>query len=106
MCSADESTTLRQKNIYTSYTLAILFLNATNFIASLAYCLVFFPTDFDGAAFAFMVAAGEFGHIYFMIAAIRMRHQIDGIFTSMLTIYKNSKPNLMLLSNEQLENFN
>lgn len=43
-----------------------------------------------------MVAVEEFGLIYFMITAIQMRQQIDGIFASLSTIYKSRKFNLII----------
>lgn len=93
MCSAVESTTCRQRNSYsyTAYTSAILVFNAIGFVASFAYCAKFFSIDFNGSLFGLMVVIGEFGLIYFLIAAISMRRQIDGIFASLSTIYKNRK---------------
>lgn len=38
-----------------------------------------------------MITIAELGVIYFMVVAILMRHQIEGIFTSLTTIYKSSK---------------
>lgn len=61
------------------------------FATSSAYCIKYYSTDFDGAALAFMVAIGVLGLVYFMIAAILMRHQTDGIFTGLSTIYESSK---------------
>lgn len=92
MCPADELTTTRQqKSGYIAYTLAVFILNVICFVASLVYCLKFFSIDFDGAAFAFMAAIGEFGLIYFMITAILMRHQIRNIFLNLSMIYKTSR---------------
>lgn len=90
MCSADESTPQR-KSAHIAYTLVVFSSNVVNFVASMVYCFDFFSTDFNGAIFAFMVAFGELGSIYFHLTAIRRRHQIDGIFTSLLKIYKSRK---------------
>lgn len=92
MCPADEeSTTPHQKRGYIAYTLAIVIMIEVCFFASMAYCIRFSTTDFDGAVFGFMCAIGAFGSVYVLIAAIRMRHQIGNIFASLSTIYKNSK---------------
>lgn len=91
MCPADETTTLRQRTGYIAYTLAIAFVIVTGFVTSLVYCFEYGSIDFDGAAFAFQIAIGEFGLIYFMIDAIQMRQQVGNIFASLSTIYKSSK---------------
>lgn len=91
MCSADESTTSRWKNVYIAHTLVALIIEMVGFAASLVYCLKFISIDFAGATFGFMTAIGGFGIIYVLIDGIRMRHQIDNIFTSLLKIYKSSK---------------
>lgn len=91
MCSADESTTSRQRNSYIAHTSTILIFNVICLFANLAYCFEFITTDFDGATLAFMVVIAEFGAIYFMITTIPLRHQIDSIFTSLSTIYKSRK---------------
>lgn len=91
MCPPDESSTERQRKAYVVHTLAILFFCVISFIASLTFCLKYVLVDFDGSTFAFMVAIIEFGVVYFMIAAILMRHQIQGIFSSLSTIYNRSK---------------
>lgn len=88
MHPVDESATPKQKWFYIAHTSAVLIVNVVDLVSSLAYCLKFISTDFDSAVFAFTIA--EFGAIYFMIAAILMRHQIEGIFTNLTTIYKNS----------------
>lgn len=93
MCSATESTTFLQKFGHIAHTLIVLFLNLSCSIASLVYIFKYFSTDFDGAAFAFMATIGEIGLIYFLFAAILMRQQIDGIFTSLSSIYSSSKCN-------------
>lgn len=93
MCPAEESATIRQKRLYIAYTSAILIVNVIAFSASLAYCIKFFSVDFDSAMFACMVVIGSFGFIYFIIAAIRMHHQIDDTFESLSTIYENRKFN-------------
>lgn len=91
MCTADESSTERQKKAYVAHTWATLFFSVVAFLASVVYCLKYISIDFEGAMFAFMVAVGEFGMIYFMVVAIRMRHQIDNIFASLSAIYKSSE---------------
>lgn len=93
MCSADESTTIRQKRSHIAYTLAILVVNVIGCSASLVYCLKFISSDFDSSTFAFMVGIGHFGAIYFMVALILMRHQIDNIFTSLSAFYNTCKFN-------------
>ena len=102
MCSADESATIQQKWGYIAHTLAILILDITCFVASLVYCFEFFTIDFNGAAFGFLGAVGQFAVIYFLIVAIQMRHQIDDIFTSLTTIYKSSKCNLLTIRKAEL----
>lgn len=94
MCPTAESTIHRQKPAYIAYTLVILLLNVIAFATSLTYCLKYFFIDFDGATFAFMVAIGDFGLVYFLIAGILMRQQMVKIFTSLSIIYKISKFNL------------
>lgn len=91
MCSADESRFPRQQAGHIAHTLSVLVLIVSSFIASVAYCLKYFSINFNSATFAFMVAIGDFGLIYFMIAAIQMRQEIDSIFTSLSTIYKDRK---------------
>lgn len=92
MCPVDDSKTLTQKTTYIiAYTLVILITIVLCFVASLAYCLKYFSIDFDGAAFGFMSAIGEFGLVYFMIVAIRMRHQISNIFADLSHIYNCRK---------------
>lgn len=93
MCPVGESTTLWQKRAHIAHTLAILIINSTSFVASLAYCIKFFTVDFDGAVFGFMNANADSGVIYFMMVAIRLRVQIDGIFKELSNIYKCSKFN-------------
>lgn len=93
MCPAKKSATSRQRSGYFLYTLAIATVIGIGFVTSVVYCFQFISIDFDGAAFAFQIAIGEFGLIYFMIAAIGMRHRIANIFTSLSKIYKNSKFN-------------
>lgn len=90
MCSADESTTLRQKTAHIAYTMAILVLNVILFASSLAYCLKYFSVDFNSAAFGIMCTIGEFGAIYSMIAAILMCQRIFHIFGSLSSIYRSS----------------
>ena len=90
MCPSDESTS-RQKRVYIAYSSAVLIINLISFSASLAYCIQFFYTDFEGAAFAFMVDIAGVGLIYSMIIAILMRQQILNIFTCLSTIYNSSK---------------
>lgn len=91
MCTADESTDVRQKQAYVAHTLAVLFFNLLNFLESIAFCLKNLSIDFHGATFAFMIAIGELGLIYVTITIILMRHQVDSIFTSLSSIYKSSK---------------
>lgn len=93
MCPADESATLRQRTGYIAYTLFVSFMIVTGFVTSVIYCFEFVSVDFDGAAFAFQIAIGEFGLIYFLIDAIEMRQQVGHIFTSLSTIYKSSEFN-------------
>lgn len=89
MCSAKESSSARQKIAFVAYTLI-------GFVASIAFCWKYFTIDFNGATFAFLIAIGEFGVIYFMFVAILMCYQIESIFTSLSTIYKSSEFNLLL----------
>lgn len=91
MCSANESTTLLQKIVYIAHTLAVFIINLSSIATSSVYCIKYFSIDLNGAMFGIMVIIGDFGMIYFMIAAILMRHQIDGIFASSSTIYKSRK---------------
>lgn len=91
MCSPDELPTSRQKWIHIACTTAVLFLNVFCCVGSFVYFLKYISIAFDGAMLALMVAIGEFGLIYFMIAAILMRQQIKKIFTNTSTIYKCSK---------------
>lgn len=95
MCSPDGSTTPGQRRAHLAYSVAILIADVACFIASLACCWEFISIDFDSAIFAFMIAIGQFGLIYFMIAAILMSHQIDRIFASLSTIYNCSKFNFI-----------
>lgn len=96
MCSAKESSSARQKIAFVAYTLTFLCLNLIGFVASIAFCWKYFTIDFNGATFAFLIAIGEFGVIYFMFVAILMCYQIESIFTSLSTIYKSSEFNLLL----------
>lgn len=91
MCSTDESSTQRQKQQYIVYTSVVLIIEVIGFVASLTYCFKYIITDFDGAAFAFMIGIGDFGLIYIMIAAIQLRQQIANIFESLSRIYKIRK---------------
>lgn len=93
MCSADESTTNWQKLGHIAYTMAVSFVIVIGFVTSLVYCFECISTDFNGAAFAFQIAIGEFGLIYFMINAIQRRQQIGNIFASLSTINESSKFN-------------
>lgn len=92
MCpTEDESTTLLQRMAYIVYTWTILLLNILSLFATLTFCWKYASIDFDGSTFASMVAIGDLGWIYFMVAAIVMRHQIGDIFTKLSTIYNCSK---------------
>lgn len=93
MCSVDESSNSMQKKIYVAFTLTILFSNVICFMTSLTYCLKFISINFNGAVFGFMIAVGLFGLIYTFIIAISMRHRMDGVITSLSTIYNCSEYN-------------
>lgn len=93
MYTADDSTVFEQKIVYIVHTLIVFILLLMCFSSSLAYSLKFYTSDFNEAAFAFMFVIELCTLIYFMIAAILMRHQIVNIFTNMSTIYKSSKFN-------------
>lgn len=93
MCPADEFATCTQKVLYLANTLFVLIVNTSSFFACLRYCIKNTSIDFDSSTFAFMVAIGEFGLIYSMIALIQMRHRIDDTFTSLTTIYNCSRLN-------------
>lgn len=87
----DESANAYQKRGYIMHTRAILILLLISVVASLSYCLKFFYTDFEGATFAFMTSIACTGLIYMFFAAILLRYQIAGIFTSLSNIYKSSE---------------
>lgn len=91
MCSADQSSTQRQRIAYVAFTSAIFLVNLISFLASLTYVFTFFSTNFDNVVFSFMTMTGEFGMIYIMIVAILMKSEIVEIFKSLSTIYKTSK---------------
>lgn len=91
MCPVDDTTTRRQHFAYVAHTLAILIICLIGITTGLAYCITFISIDFDGAVFGFMAAIAEFGIIYALIAAIKMRHEIEHIFTGLSSIYKSSK---------------
>lgn len=76
---------------YIAHPSAILFLLITCLIASVVFCVKFFFLDFDGAVYAFMFSMGGFGAVYTLSAAISMRHQIGGIFSSLTSIYNTRK---------------
>lgn len=101
MCPPEESATSRQRRLYIAYTLAIFFINVVAFSASVTYCLKLFSIDFDGTMFAFMCVIADFALIYFMITAIRKRHQIGDTFASLSIIYENSKFNSISLNKLQ-----
>lgn len=103
MCPADELMEASRKNAYAAYTWIIFIINLISFIASLAFCSAYISTDFDSSTLAFMLSVGELGLIYFMIAGIRMRHQIEQIFKGLSTIYDSSK--LFHWKYENLETF-
>lgn len=91
MHPADESTTPQQKLAYVTHTLVILFFHLVSFVASFVFFVKYVSIDFNGAIFAFMIGIGELGLIYFLIAAVLMRHQIESIFSSLSTIYESSE---------------
>lgn len=91
MCPPDASASARQKKAYVYATFAVFALNVIGCIAPMVFCMKCISINFNGATFAFMITIAELGVIYFMIVAILMRHQIEGIFTSLTTIYKSSK---------------
>lgn len=102
MCPADGSATAVQRTIYIAHSLTFFILNVSCFSASLAFFLIFYSTDFDGAMFAFMIAIGQFGLIYFMLAAILMRYKIGCTFARLSTIYDSSKYNVFVEYHEYL----
>lgn len=104
MCPVDESTsTTRQKFGRIAHTLFVFMMNVICSVASAAYCIKFALVDFNSASFAFMIIIGQFGLIYFMIAAFRMRDQIGDIFTSLSMIYEKCELNSFV--NKCFENY-
>lgn len=87
---ADESTTIRQKRIYTIFASVVFFVLLITFLASLAFCFV--SADLGKSLFAFMIAAAELNTMYMMIIGIVvMRPKMTAIFTDLSGIVKNSK---------------
>lgn len=94
-CPVDKlKTTPSQRIGQIVHTLLIVVINVNCSIASVAYCIKFASTDFNGSLNAFMIAIGQFGWIHFMFAAFRMRDQIGDIFSSLSIIYKKCVLNI------------
>lgn len=91
MHPAGETATVRHKMAYVMHTLIILFFHVVSLVASFVFCWKYISVDFKSASFSIMVMVGEVGMIYFLIAAILMRHQIGNLFTSLSEIYRNRK---------------
>lgn len=91
---AGDSTAPEQKWAYLLNTLIVSIILLICLTSSWAYILKFYSTDFNGAAFAFMVTIATFGFVYMLIVVILMRHQIVNIFTNLSIIYKTRKLNV------------
>lgn len=91
MCSANESTSVKNKIAYIGTASIIFALNLFCLVSNTIFFIEFVATDLNGALFAFMTIYGNFAMLYTLTNAFRLRYKINGIFESLFVICDESK---------------
>lgn len=88
LCPFDESTPKWKKYAFTIATYAAIIMELILIIDSFLFFWWNFSSNIDGAFYGFAVIGGFQRVTHSMIAALILRHKINGIFDSLKIIYK------------------
>lgn len=91
MCSADKSTSVKQRILYILVASTIFALNLFCLVSNMVFFIKFVSTDSKGALFAFMSIFGNIAMLYTLMNAFHLRYKTNRIFGTLSVICCESK---------------
>lgn len=90
ICSFDKTTSMKEKSIYITLSVSIIFAEIFMLIASVVFFMKNVSTNLEESLFALLQIAGLVGSLYIMATAYISQHKIMSIFDSLSQIYTSS----------------